>query len=51
MEETAEAKECFVCQSSGEDRVLLACEQNGESKWVCVRCLPPLIHGMDGGGH
>lgn len=41
-----EKRECFMCQSSSEDRVLLSCEEKGEEKWVCVRCLPPLIHGM-----
>jgi hypothetical protein len=25
---------------------LLQAEENGEKKWVCVRCLPPLIHGQ-----
>jgi hypothetical protein len=28
--------------------VLIPCRTGGESLWVCVRCLPPLIHG---GGH
>jgi len=51
MEESVEVKHCFVCQSSGEGRVMLPCEHQGEAKWVCVRCLPPLIHGMDEGGH
>jgi hypothetical protein len=46
MEETAKSRECFVCQGTSEDRVLVPCEDRGEDKWVCVRCLPPLIHGM-----
>lgn len=37
---------CFMCGATSEDRVLLSCETQGESKYVCVRCLPPLIHGM-----
>jgi len=48
MGESSKEKECFVCHSSGEDRVLLSCEYQGESRWVCVRCLPPLIHGAHG---
>jgi Na+-translocating ferredoxin:NAD+ oxidoreductase RNF subunit RnfB len=36
---------CHVC-SAGEDvRVLLPCRKQGESLWVCTRCLPQLIHG------
>ncbi len=39
-------KKCFMCEATSEDRVILACEHEGEDKFVCVRCLPPLIHGM-----
>ncbi len=46
-EKKADEKQCMVCGYHGEDRALLACEFKGESGWVCVRCLPPLIHGMD----
>jgi Fe-S-cluster-containing hydrogenase component 2 len=36
---------CHIC-SGGEDvRVLLPCRKEGESLWVCTRCLPQLIHG------
>lgn len=36
---------CHVC-SVGEDvRILLPCRKQGESLWVCMRCLPQLIHG------
>lgn len=37
--------QCFVCKTGSDEAVLLACEDKGEEKWVCVRCLPPLIHG------
>jgi Na+-translocating ferredoxin:NAD+ oxidoreductase RNF subunit RnfB len=36
---------CFRCGASEEERVLIPCRTGGASKWVCVRCLPPLIHG------
>ncbi len=36
---------CFRCGSSEADAVLFPCRTKGRSKWVCVRCLPPLIHG------
>jgi len=36
---------CFMCGTSEKDRVLIPCRKEGESLWVCVRCLPPLIHG------
>lgn len=38
-------QECFVCGVKSEERVLLECVHEGDSKYVCVRCLPPLIHG------
>ncbi len=37
---------CFLCGSSEDERVLLPCRRQGEELWVCVRCLPPLIHGQ-----
>ncbi len=36
---------CFVCGTTDNERVLLGCVEKGESKYVCVRCLPVLIHG------
>jgi len=36
---------CFMCGTSEAQTVLLPCRKEGESLWVCVRCLPPLIHG------
>lgn len=45
---SAPALECFRCGTSEKETVLIPCRKEGESVWVCVRCLPPLIHG---GGH
>lgn len=45
-EKTNSQKECFICQATSEQKVLIPCEDKNESKWVCVSCLPPLIHGM-----
>ncbi|TKJ29773.1 MAG: ferredoxin [Chloroflexi bacterium B3_Chlor] len=36
---------CFHCGSTEEGAVLLPCRKDGESLWVCTRCLPILIHG------
>lgn len=36
---------CFQCGASDRERSLLAVRRNGESEWVCTRCLPSLIHG------
>ena len=36
---------CFRCGASETDAVLFPCRTNGASRWVCARCLPPLIHG------
>lgn len=44
-EPTYIAQRCFRCDV-GEDRaVLLPCRSQGQSLWVCTRCLPALIHG------
>lgn len=36
---------CFMCGVTEHDRHLLAVKSKGESDWVCVRCIPRLIHG------
>ena len=36
---------CFRCGATEEDTVLIPCRHGGKSQWVCVHCLPPLIHG------
>ena len=38
-------EKCFRCGADETQAVLFPCRTKGESKWVCVRCLPPLIHG------
>ena len=36
---------CFSCGANEMDRPLLPVRSKGESTWVCVKCLPALIHG------
>ena len=36
---------CFSCGRSEMDSPLLPVRTEGRSTWVCVRCLPQLIHG------
>jgi Pyruvate/2-oxoacid:ferredoxin oxidoreductase delta subunit len=36
---------CFSCGCSENDAVLFPCRTKGDSTWVCVKCLPTLIHG------
>ncbi len=36
---------CFNCGRSEMDAVLFPARRSGESTWVCVKCLPALIHG------
>ena len=36
---------CFRCGADEDQAVLFPCRHQGKSQWVCVRCLPPLIHG------
>jgi NAD-dependent dihydropyrimidine dehydrogenase PreA subunit len=38
-------EKCFRCGSDEREAVLFPCRFQGKSQWVCVRCLPPLIHG------
>jgi MinD superfamily P-loop ATPase len=39
------AQTCFKCGRSENDAVLFPCRTQGQSTWVCVKCLPALIHG------
>ncbi len=36
---------CFMCENTSHDKVLVAIEKEGEAKFVCVGCLPTVIHG------
>ncbi len=36
---------CFNCENTSNEAALIKCEVKNEEKWVCVRCLPMLIHG------
>ncbi|MBI4285733.1 MAG: hypothetical protein HY670_07520 [Chloroflexi bacterium] len=38
-------KKCLICQKTSQERVLLHGLEEGREIWVCVRCLPVLIHG------
>ena len=40
-----ESPKCLECGSTSDQAVLLTCLKDNEQKWVCVRCLPILIHG------
>lgn len=36
---------CLECGATSDQKVLLSCIKEGEETWVCVHCLPILIHG------
>ena len=36
---------CYICSKSEEEVPLIPIRTKGNSKWVCTRCLPTLIHG------
>lgn len=38
-------QKCFRCGRSEDEGVLLPCRSEGQSLWVCTKCLPVLIHG------
>ncbi|MEJ5377471.1 MAG: hypothetical protein WHX93_12905 [bacterium] len=40
-----EEKKCSMCGASELETVLLQARKQGSLFWVCVRCLPILIHG------
>ncbi|MFC1991313.1 hypothetical protein ACFLVC_01055 [Chloroflexota bacterium] len=39
-----EEKKCTVCGITSEGKVLLCAEDKGKQVWVCVGCLPTLVH-------
>lgn len=47
LADTAEVSriQCERCGAGEDQHPLLACRTDGRSTWVCVRCLPALIHG------
>ncbi|MCL6478257.1 MAG: 4Fe-4S binding protein [Peptococcaceae bacterium] len=38
-------QQCFRCGRNEDQVPVLPCRKEGESLWVCTRCLPALIHG------
>lgn len=36
---------CYLCGKGEEETPILPMRSKGRSLWVCVRCLPALIHG------
>ena len=36
---------CFQCGATEGGAILIPCRNEGQSLWVCTRCLPALIHG------
>jgi hypothetical protein len=36
---------CFMCEVDSHEKILVRIEENGEAKYVCVACLPSVIHG------
>lgn len=44
-EGAAQEAACQQCGARSDQRVLLPCVSHGKQGWVCVGCLPALIHG------
>jgi len=38
-------QKCFRCRTDEDSVPVLLCRTEGRSVWVCVKCLPALIHG------
>ncbi len=45
MEDEKQPSQCSRCGATSEQRVLISAEYKGEQTWVCVTCLPYLLHG------
>ena len=45
VQRSSEEKCCVVCWVTSDERILICGEDHGKQVWVCVRCLPVLIHG------
>lgn len=39
------AQHCYKCNTSEDLRPLVPVRTQGDSTWVCTKCLPALIHG------
>ena len=44
-EKTRDKESCFMCGTDENQSVLLQARKEGDVFWVCVHCLPILIHG------
>ena len=40
-----QAPQCSLCGKTSQEIPLLRGEQKGQPMWVCMHCLPMLIHG------
>ncbi len=49
--ENSGERACLLCGAKSDDRVLLCAEQKGKTVWVCVRCLPKLVHPGEANPH
>ena len=36
---------CFMCENTSHDKVLVKIEKDWKDDYVCVACLPQVIHG------
>jgi hypothetical protein len=45
MSDQSDAAKCQECGATSDQKVLLSCVKDNEQSWVCVHCLPMLIHG------
>lgn len=45
MSEETTTPKCLQCGATSDQNVLISCLKEGEQTWVCVSCLPILIHG------
>jgi hypothetical protein len=35
---------CFMCEKTSQDKVLVKIETEGKENYICVACLPQVIH-------
>lgn len=45
MSDQTDGAKCQECGATSDQKVLLSCVSDNQQSWVCVNCLPMLIHG------
>ena len=39
------SQKCVICDLTEKEKPLVSIKYSGENRWICLGCLPQLIHG------